>query len=436
MNTESSNYTLKFSKDLSHFQEEILADQLYRVLGVATPEFIVLNNYSQLSPEIQSIIKYVPFVRIAEYVNKDESTVEQRNGLLSKHFEDHFVIDAFMANRDANKEGNNIIHAGKIYRIDNGGSLRNRSIGKKKGSKRSDAWDAYLIPELKSLIKFNPTLYKNVTEHVIREQASALLAKAAQVADTFHVVTTSVAMDAETRELLARMLENRFHLLEMLLHPGVSFPADRHRPVSALTGAGTFLICDIDNVPHVLLGARRSSHAVNDGMWVSLGGKGDFGKDHSFIEIASRELYEETMGLLNLRNEYQNASFHDFVHEDYFFRQYFVFVAGCLNAENIMAMEPPHSLRHNDHIGKKEYHAFRWFPVSALRNITTDGDFGVHGEKTYHAFTSLLHVDHVQVLLRIIIARESFPEEHRFTQSMPKKGQVVKEYGTFISVDI
>lgn len=430
-----NKYTMKFSKDLSHFQEEVLADKLYSVLGVSTPQFVVVNNFSQLSTEIQMIIKYVPFVRIAEFIQKDGDSAAQYEDLLQSHFEEHFVIDAFMANRDANKEGNNILHAGKIYRIDNGGSLRNRAIGKKKGTKRSDAWDAYLLPELKSLIKFNPTLYKNITELMIHEQAKAILAKVVEIADAFHIVAASIAMDADAREHLAKMLAHRFHMLEMILHPGVSYPADLHRPVSALTGAGTFLICDIDKVPHVLLGARRSAHAENDYKWASLGGKGDFGKDKSFVEIASRELYEETMGLVDLRRDYDNASFHDFLHEDYLFRQYFLFVSGCLDAGRILTNELPHSLRHNEHVGKKEYHAFQWFPVALLRNATPEGTFGPKGEQTYHAFTALLHIDRVQAILRAIVEHSAFPEP-KHAQSTAKKGALEHAYGTFISVTI
>lgn len=433
----SRNYTLKFSDDISHFQEEVLADQLYSVLGLATPQFIVLNNYAQLSREIQSLIQKTPFVRIAEFILKDEITAADHKNLLQKHFEESFVLDAFMANRDANKKGNNVLHAGIIYRIDNGGSLRNRSVGKKKGAKRSDLWDPYLIPELKSLIKFNPLLYINVTENMIREQAKVLLSKATNAVNAFKDLAAAIAMETEERDFLGEMLSGRFHLLEMLVHPGTSYPADLNRPVTALSGAGTFLICNKEeNTPHVLLGARRSSHASHDGAWVTLGGKGDSGQDRNFPEIASRELYEETMGLIVMRKDYENASFHDFVHEDYFYRQYFVFIEHCLDAEGILSAEPPHSLRHNENLGRKEYHAMKWFPVSQLRNITAEGRFGTLGEHTaYQAFSALLHVNRVQTILKAVSERTAFPEP-RFAQSMSRKGTVDAEYGTFLSLAI
>ena len=439
----NKSYTLKFNKDLSHFQEEVLADKLYDVLGVSTPKFLIVNNFTSMPENIQVITKYIPFVRIAEFVYKDIVTdLVGEKVLHKKHLQNNFVIDCFLANRDVSKLSNTIYHNGTFYRIDNGGSLRNRSVGKKKGTKKSDHWDPYLIPELKSFMYFHPEIYSGITNDIIITQSKYILSKMNHIIESFNHLATSIMMDAISREELTNMILKRFEFLQMLVSPGTSFDHinsdSRLRPVTALTGAGTFLICNMNNIPHVLLGSRRSSHENIDHTWCSFGGKSDYGDDKTLIHTALRELYEETIGLMDLYNEFSNNTiYHDLIHEDFLFRQYFIEILSCPNADNLHHnKEIPHELHHNHHLGDSEYHKFQWYPVSDLLNITGEGDFGNPTQQLYHKFALLLHIPHIKYLLQSIINHNKIIE-HRYTQSIAinTKNQT-PIYGSFIPIHV
>lgn len=430
------SYTLKINHDRFHFEEEIFADKLYSVLGVSVPRFMVISNYSSLPSRIRDILLPVPFARIAEFVKADRisSTALEAEEATVKHFQDHFVVDAFMANRDANKDGNNIHSGDKFYRIDNGGSLRNRSVGKRKGSKKSDHWDAYLLPELRSMVKYRPDLYGTVPDEVVVAQAQAILAKSGQLLEAARELTTALSTDEESTEELLTMLAHRLRLLQMLVHAGSAFPADLARPVTALTGGGAFVMCEVDNVLSVLLGERRKSEADKDRKWVTLGGKSDFPSDGTLLRTVQREVYEETLGVVDLQQEtLVEAPFYDFIHSDYFFRQYFVRLdAGhCSDADAILSTKLPHSLKHNRHTGVVEYHRLKWFPLELLHQVSPLGAMGDTGFTAYHAFASLLQVPHVKWLLQELRANRSIPEHRRHMQGMPARETGIPIYADF-----
>jgi len=436
VSAHNQTYTIKFSTDVNHFQEEVLADKLYDVLGVATPKFIVLSNFTQLPMAIRGVVQTAPFVRIAEFVRRVETAPRNYTAQMERHFEDTFVIDAFMANRDATKHGNYIYTAeGDFYRIDNGGSLRNRSIGKrKKGTKRSDLWDGQLIPELKTIPRYNTDLYTSVTPEMIHHQARAILSKALAMSKAFKELSTAVQIEEINREAVAQLLMDRLRMLEMLLQPGVSFPALADRPVSSLSGAGVFLICTQHNAQYVLLGNRRSAHASSDNHWVSLGGRVDFGDDQSFVHAAARELFEETTGLLSTQENsaaLSTALFHDQVHEDFFYRQYFMRTSVCIDETTLSTVKPPAELEHSERVGSKEYHKFKWFPIGVIRNTTASGEISDTGERAFHAFATLLQIPRVQTILRALEANATLPAIMH-AQSMPKgTGPVASEYAEF-----
>ena len=430
-----SLYTVKFSLDTDHLEEEVIADKLYDVLGVATPKFIVLRNYSQLPSNLLAAVSNAPIVRIAEFISASAPPPADLSSLESAHFESTYVVDAFMANRDANKHDNSIYTSSGIFcRIDNGGSLRNRSKGKrKKGTKRSDQWDGQLIPELKTFVQYSQNLYGNLTEALIHDQARAVLSKGQDLARAFNEITTAIQLPKVFRSAVATVLSGRLKFLEMLVHPGVSYPADVHRPPSSLSGAGVFLICTQNNIAHVLLGNRRSNRENSNNHWSSLGGKVDFDKDTSLAHTAQRELYEETTGLLKLDSTFiAETLFHDIVREDFIFRQYFLRTSGCLNEAHLLSMKPPPELKDHVSLGAKEFHKFKWFPVSQVRNTSAAGNISTTGMVAYHAFTTLLQVPRVQALLRSFENHETVLPKVKFAQSMPKTLlPIVSEYGTF-----
>lgn len=433
------SYTIKFSLEVDHLEEEVIADKLYEVLGVATPKFIVLKDYSQLPSNLLAIVSNAPIVRIAEFICMSEHLPSNMSEIERLHFENTYVVDSFMANRDANKHDNSIYTAnGVIYRIDNGGSLRNRSKGKrKKGTKRSDLWDAQLIPELKTFTQYNQQLYGNVTEALVRKQARVVLAKGNDLARALVTITAALECPADFCSAVAKLLSGRLKLLEMLVNPGVSFPAEKERLPSSLSGAGVFLICTRNNAAHVLLGQRRSAHDYSNYHWSSLGGRVNFDSDISLAHTAQRELYEETSGLLKLDTAVlTETTFHDILHEDFMFREYFLRIDNCLNETLLLTTPPPPELKDHVSLGPKEFHRFQWFPLSQVRNTTAAGNISSTGMLAFHAFATLLQVPRVQTLLRALDTNNNINDSSllkmKFAQSMPKTElSVVSEYGTF-----
>jgi hypothetical protein len=470
---KESNYTLKFNADIKHFQEEIMADSLYGVLATV-PKFIVVSNYSLFEPNIRSLIGFVPYVRIAELIVRDNDSADPtQKAAQIKYFRDNFVLDAFMANRDASKDGNTIVKNGLHYKIDNGGSLRSRSVGRVKGQHRSDPWDPELIPELRTMPKYNPVVYQGIEPSAVEEQAKRILAHAGQLGKQLQLVSHVLLMDSDSKRQLTRFLTGRLRVLEMLLHPGVSYPVTSplDRGVSYLTGAGAFIMCDglpgaaagaagaaagsgtvnpgasaagtaAAQVPEVLvlLGARRSKTSQNDGAWVTTGGKAEVGadkdkdkdRDQSLFAAASRELFEESMGLMTITAQQfadPAVAFHDLVRPDFLYRQFFIKVDLCVDAAALLSAPRPPSLRGNKHVGTNEYHQFRWFPLSQLLNVTaTRAEFGSpeEGNRVYHSFQQMLIVPHVRSLLQAFQEKKTPPSAQLFTQSM-----VSNVYGNF-----
>jgi hypothetical protein len=167
---------------------------------------------------------------------------------------------------------------------------------------------------------------------------------------------------------------------------------------------------------------------------VTFGGKSDFGEDDDLLETAHREVYEESNGQISLRKEIANAPFHDFIHEDYLFRQFFVRVATCPDAESINLGTVTNSLKHNSHSGKSEYHKFAWHPLVKVMNTTSEGVMGgAEGDKAFAAFAEILQVPHVRSTLEKLLSNVPITE-HKQTQSMPVQGSVSQVYADFVKV--
>lgn len=120
-------YVIKAGKSPQHIQSEYAANQLYRLMGAATPQGKLYNDTHQVS-------EHLPGQTLGEI--KDENQKKKYYQQLGQHF----VMDALLANWDVlgSKGDNVIVHDGNVYRIDNGGSLGFRAMGGEKGASLTD----------------------------------------------------------------------------------------------------------------------------------------------------------------------------------------------------------------------------------------------------------------------------------------------------------
>lgn len=124
-------YVMKRGNSPEHIREEVAADAAYEALGVNVPRHRLYETDS--GP-----------VKLAEYIDgsplSDLTASDRAN--VNQELQKNFAADALLGNWDVVglDEGNVLLGKdGKVYRIDNGGSLRYRAQGAEKG----EAWNDY-----------------------------------------------------------------------------------------------------------------------------------------------------------------------------------------------------------------------------------------------------------------------------------------------------
>ncbi len=394
-------YTLKASQETDHINEEIMADGLYKSLGVPVPSFMVLDSlegFSNFRPSQEKWPKG-PY-RIAEFIEGHMLTKEQ----LDKEVKSSFVADAFLANRDiaAGIERNVIIRDNIAYRIDNGGSLRFRSKGERKGG-AEDPWDSSLIPELKTLLVHGAMVYQGLSEADVQKQIQGILKRTPQFLQTFQKISRALKLSEQSQTELEHMLIGRLRTLTVLANPENTYVASRNRYTSPFTAAGAFILSTHEGKLYALLGQRNSSQPHVHDTWCTLGGKADYGIDQDLATAASREIYEESDKKINIPDtELRITSSHDLVRPDHLFRQYiitipYVDVAG---------------------IHYHEYLNYKWVPVENLlsRKTLETGVIEGTSDRLFEPFWDMIKTEQVQYLLKgYVLNRPQTRELH--TQS-------------------
>jgi SPP1 gp7 family putative phage head morphogenesis protein len=130
-----TRFVMKRGASAEHLREEVLADEIYRALGVPVPE---AKLYETASGPVK-LARFIEGQTLDKYLKQatavQAEAVKQRLG-------EHFGIDALMGNWDVIGLGrDNVLvdAAGLPWRIDNGGSLRFRAMGALKGAD----WNEY-----------------------------------------------------------------------------------------------------------------------------------------------------------------------------------------------------------------------------------------------------------------------------------------------------
>ena len=193
-------YYVKTPRSLSHIESEVLAAELYRMLGLGVPD-IVQGSY-QGKPNVVSRLIDEPSRPITG-ARGDGSSQWQAKVI------EGFVADAWLANWDAILNDN--VRAdknGNPIRVDNGGSMKWRAQGGPKGA----AW-GNTVGEIDSLRGQSPAapVYRQVTDQQIKDQVAKLQAISPE---TIKATVSSIVSDpAEAKELTDTLLARRQDLI-------------------------------------------------------------------------------------------------------------------------------------------------------------------------------------------------------------------------------
>lgn len=120
-------YVLKGGKSAAHIESESQADDLYRAAGVNVPQ-------QQMHPSPEGPKKVAEFIKGKTLQELKDTNTKQYEAAVAK-IKKNFVADALFANHDViGMNLDNIVagKGGKVFRIDNGGSLTFRAQGKPK----------------------------------------------------------------------------------------------------------------------------------------------------------------------------------------------------------------------------------------------------------------------------------------------------------------
>lgn len=212
-------YVLKRGASEGHIREEALADNLYGAMGIGVPE-------GRLYESSEGPVKVAVYLENAKplysvYDQADEIEKQRLREEISKGF----VMDALISNFDViGSDMDNILVGddGEVYRVDNGGSLRYRAMGKFKNDttdKTRKRWNASPIA-LWTLRDFQinrncAEMFADLDIYEIAEQIQGIvftgLSKPEYDYDTkSYIVTVSNAFIAE--QILADNLELKMQI--------------------------------------------------------------------------------------------------------------------------------------------------------------------------------------------------------------------------------
>lgn len=154
--SDGSQYVMKSGCNTSngHVESEYIANQLYHILGCRVPDF-------ELYKEGSESILLSKFLTIQRQIDQNDYPEVAKN----------FAVDVLLANWDVYNNDNCLVDAaGRIVRVDNGGSLFYRAQG---GSKNFNDvkkdWD--------NMLTYNPSVVASLTPEDFVEQINEVISK-------------------------------------------------------------------------------------------------------------------------------------------------------------------------------------------------------------------------------------------------------------------
>lgn len=186
-----------------HIQNEYLANQMYDMLGLRVPDFELYDDNGTavlLSRFIPGCSTPVP--------SKDYKAMAQG-----------FIADTVLANWDVYQNDNCLIdYAGRVVRVDNGGSLEYRAQGKKK------TYDDDVLNSFLGMIKHNQIVYNYLKPSDILNQINELQKKKQDVVDYLKQSGNTVLADIVGKRIdnlkdIVKYLQNQKAISEIPILP-------------------------------------------------------------------------------------------------------------------------------------------------------------------------------------------------------------------------
>lgn len=201
-----------------HIQNEYLANQIYDMLGMRVPDFELYDDNGTavlLSRFIPGCSKPVP--------SKDYKAMVQG-----------FIADTVMANWDVYQNDNCLIdYAGRVVRVDNGGSLEYRAQGKKK------PFDEDVLKSFLGMIQYNQVAYSNLKPSDVLNQIRQIQAKKQDVVEYLKQSGNTVLADIVGKRIdnlkdVEKYLQSQRAITEIPIKPRkLKSHADMYRPLTS-----------------------------------------------------------------------------------------------------------------------------------------------------------------------------------------------------------
>lgn len=186
--SKGREFVVKSSKNTNrgHVAAEYYAAQVYDLLGLDTPEYEMYDDGTDLT-----LIS--PYMRgMSEPQAKDYDAMAKG-----------FAVDAFLANWDIYQNDNCLVDAaGKVYRVDNGGTFNYRAQGSSKPFNSHIDWDG--------MLRYNPQIVANLTPQDFIDQIDALKARKDEVLAFFD------AGKLASKSKIRAVIEARFNDLDRI----------------------------------------------------------------------------------------------------------------------------------------------------------------------------------------------------------------------------
>lgn len=200
---QGREFVVKRGASPEHLREESVADQLYQAMGVNVPKHAV---YETPGGPVK-VSEYMPNTKTLKQVLASSDAAEIKR--VRQQVQKSFGADALLGNWDViGLDADNILvdDQGKVWRVDNGGALRFRAQGTKKGEFGADPVEFWTMrgkagaKNAQTEAAFGDLKYNKVVE-----QMRGLVNKRADILD---------AASPEVRSILSQRLDQIEHLVQ------------------------------------------------------------------------------------------------------------------------------------------------------------------------------------------------------------------------------
>lgn len=168
---DGKRYVVKRGSSPDHLREEVLADRLYELLGADVPK-----SKFEIGPDGEPV-KITPFLEGSKPYN--QLTAEEKK-VVDRKIQKRFAADSLLGNWDVmGADNDNILidSAGNPFRIDNGGSLRYRAMGERKGDAFADQVLDFWTLKDKNVNAKSAAVFGDVSHDAMIRQSTAILKK-------------------------------------------------------------------------------------------------------------------------------------------------------------------------------------------------------------------------------------------------------------------